>query len=440
MEPRTKIQREVVSLSDKLPAVPQSKIRYGYAQLSKRYAKRRNTLICLECGHKWKDQNPPMAHRILKYDNCPCCKTKIQFSDFKGKRTHEWSLMTVFDTFKGFQVIRSVYIRKNYTVGEECTYFASEVAQIWVSLKGQIVALEKNKSGSYYASCYSFGSDLTVKSIPRDIDYGIVYPKKKLLPEIVRNGFKGKNYKIPVHKLFAGLLADHRVETLFKAEYPDVAEYFIDRRNDPKKKKFLNILWQAWKIADRYEYGSMDFSIWADHIETLHFLGKDTRNPKYICPDDLHKEHSRYTKKKRAVLGRLLYERHETEYAAEKAKFFGLEFTDGVVTVKVFDSVVQIDKESTWLNHCAFTNMYHLKKHSLLLSARLADTGKVVETVEVSLRTFSVEQSRGQQNKPSQYNDRIIDLVNANMHLIRKAHQKSQRKTTNPKTTQYAQA
>lgn len=44
-----------------------------------------------------------------------------------------------------------------------------------------------------------------------------------------------------------------------------------------------------------------------------------------------------------------------------------------------------------------------------------------METIEVSLRTFQVVQSRAACNQTSPYHNRIIELVNRNMGLIRRA-------------------
>ena len=44
---------------------------------------------------------------------------------------------------------------------------------------------------------------------------------------------------------------------------------------------------------------------------------------------------------------------------------------------------------------------------------------KRIETVEVDLKKLCVVQSRGVCNQNTEYHDRIIDLVNSNMNLIR---------------------
>ena len=54
---------------------------------------------------------------------------------------------------------------------------------------------------------------------------------------------------------------------------------------------------------------------------------------------------------------------------------------------------------------------------ALILSATI--DGKRIETVEVSLKTLEVVQSRGLHNSNTEYHDRIVNLVNSNVNLIR---------------------
>ena len=46
-------------------------------------------------------------------------------------------------------------------------------------------------------------------------------------------------------------------------------------------------------------------------------------------------------------------------------------------------------EEGQALHHCIFTNEYHLKEKTLILSASIDD--KPIETIELSLETFSAE-------------------------------------------------
>ena len=54
----------------------------------------------------------------------------------------------------------------------------------------------------------------------------------------------------------------------------------------------------------------------------------------------------------------------------------------------------------------------------MILSATIE--GKRIETIEVSLKTLKVVQSRGVYNKNTEYHEQIINLVNQNMGMIQK--------------------
>ena len=69
------------------------------------------------------------------------------------------------------------------------------------------------------------------------------------------------------------------------------------------------------------------------------------------------------------------------------------------------------------MHHCVFSNEYYLKADSLILSATI--DGKRIETIEISLKTMKVVQSRGVCNKNTEHHDQIVNLVNKNMKLIR---------------------
>ena len=69
------------------------------------------------------------------------------------------------------------------------------------------------------------------------------------------------------------------------------------------------------------------------------------------------------------------------------------------------------------MHHCVYTNGYYKKPDSLILSARDRITDHRIETIEVNLKTLSVEQSRGVCNENTIHHGRIIELVNNNIHL-----------------------
>ena len=97
--------------------------------------------------------------------------------------------------------------------------------------------------------------------------------------------------------------------------------------------------------------------IWVDYLRMLDRCGKDLHNAHYICPADLQpnttsnkvrilqEQEKRMDQMKRA-------RKNEIRFREMKGKFFGLEFTDGTIVVRVLDSVEAYYDECNALHHC----------------------------------------------------------------------------------------
>jgi hypothetical protein len=177
--------------------------------------------------------------------------------------------------------------------------------------------------------------------------------------------------------------------------------------------------WASVRICIRNNYTVKDATLWCDYIDFLRFFGKDLHNAKYVCPADLKAEHDRYMRKKAKAEARQELEKQlekEAEYRKAKERFFGLVFSDGLISVRVLESVADIVLEGKAMHHCV--GSYYSKEDSLILSACI--DGQRIETIEISLSQLRVIQSRGVCNKNTKYHERIIKLVNSNIPLIEK--------------------
>ncbi len=245
-----------------------------------------------------------------------------------------------------------------------------------------------------------------------------LYPKVKSLDILKRNGFAGDCHDIAPTKLIPALLTDSRAETLFKGGRTADLRYFLINPHG------IDQYWATYKITLRNHYDIIDIALWCDYVDMLKRLGKDIHSPKYVCPENLQEAHDMAQRKlqtqrdKEAEAQRRQKAiENEERFQALTAPFFGITFTDGVIQVKVLESVQEYLEKGKALHHCVFTNEYYLKKQSLILSARI--DGKRIETIEMLLQTLEVVQSRGICNKNTECHDRIINLVNANSNLIR---------------------
>lgn len=433
MKPKNKFQQQIVEASKTLPAITQQQVQWGYDNAIEHVGRRteKGVITCTKCGHSW--QGAGYLVSVLTDCNCPNCKTKLAVETTKKRVFDGKFYMTVITAHKGFQVVRSVMISCTAKIGEQTKYSHCEVMQRWIAPNGKhaTFAMLRQTMGMCYYDSWIFGTSLELRNENSNNQYcvnvydkiytGVVYPRQKLIPKLKRTGYKTALYGQKPLDLFRILLTDSKAETLLKAGQPNLLKRLLDmgwQRN-------IDNYWASVRICIRNNYTIEDATLWCDYIDFLRFFGKDLHNAKYVCPADLKAEHDRYMKKKREWQERISKEEakrkameNEAKYQELKSRFFGIEFSDGLIQVRVLESVEEIMQEGDALHHCVFTNSYHLKVDSIILSACI--NGQRVETIEVSISQLQVLQSRGLCNGNTKYHERIIKLVNNNIPLIQK--------------------
>lgn len=424
MKPKNKFQQHILELSKRLPKITDPQKRWAYKHCFDHIGKRnaKGIITCLECGHSWQDNNSPLADAILGC-KCPHCNTQLDIKTTRQRVFKEIEYFGIITTCGGFQVIRYFHISVYRKAGEQARYSCSEVVQRWLSPHGKEATIARLRGMSImYYDLWNFGSALEIRPYHRvhDIDPIRFYPRQRVISEISRNGFKGNCHGMHPLELFRSILTDCKAETLLKAGQHELLKHFLRRSS-----RNIDTYWNSIRICMRNGYTIEDGSIWCDYIDQLNFFGKDTNSSKYVCPDNLHKQHDLYMKKKEAYVERQQLEEkrqkareNEAKFKELKAKFFGISFTDGTIQVRVLESVNEFMEEGRAMHHCVFNGEYYLKENSLILSATI--DGKRIETIEISLKTLKVVQSRGVCNKNTEYHDQIINLVNKNKRLIRK--------------------
>lgn len=98
-------------------------------------------------------------------------------------------------------------------------------------------------------------------------------------------------------------------------------------------------------------------------------------------------------------------------------RFFGMEIKGDGIVIRPLESVTQFYKEGKAMHHCVYANRYYRRSECLIMTAIVGE--KHVETIEVNLKSFQIVQSRAVCNGTSEYHDRIIQLVEKNMNLIK---------------------
>lgn len=424
MKPRNKFERHVMEIQDKLPKISVYE-KYAQSNGFKSYAMiSRNRIYCMECNHKWGDGLKTWQHKMLKSTDCPSCKRKLKVLTQNETTSIDESYTMVLDRVNEFQVIRYIHTERFSSKKNKPTYYSREVVQRWINPKGKSTIIART-----YGGLHGYGwlknSEFSIKADHHK--YTIypqnVYPKRKIIPQLKRNGFKTSFYNISADELFTAILKEPKGETLLKAKQYKMLKGGIHGLNVDK-------YWSSIKIAIRNKYIIQDPTTWRDYIDLLSYFNKDVHSHKYVCPEDLDKEHNRLSKKKSIILKaeRLAKKKAdakklEATYKKSKKKFFNLVFEKKELRIEVMTNIQQFIEESELLKHCLFNNSYYQKNNSLILSARYK--GKIVESIEVNLERMEVEQARGYNNEPSIHNKKIVKLVQENLKAIQKIHNKN---------------
>jgi hypothetical protein len=422
MKPKNKFQKQVFELSQKLPRITHAQKKWAFLNCIEHYGKRtaKGVITCLDCGNSWKG-NSELGDTLLGAE-CPQCFVKLEIMNTRKRVFKQSEYFCIVTTKENFQVLRFFLIQYDVKAGQKAHYFISEVVQRWIARNGKYETIARTRPLSYYADTWNFGSKLEIR--PERDHHNInpkgVYPHQRLIPELKRSGYKGDCCIVNPFSLFCTLLTDSRAETLLKAGQTSVLKFFTGRNFQA-----IDRYWASIKICIRNGYTVKDASIWRDYLDLLRFFGKDLHNAKYVCPADLTVEHDKDVRKKRECQEkeRKSKERqkaleNEIKFKELKSRFFGIQFTDGLIQVRMLDSVEEVMREGDIMHHCVFTNDYHLRLDSLILSACIGD--KRIETIEFSLSKMQVVQCRGIRNTNTEYHDRIVNLVNNNKKLIRK--------------------
>ncbi len=417
MKPKTRFQHKVAAANGRLQPIKDKAAAWAFRHTLKHFAFRvpSGLTTCLDCGCQWRESGESVCR-------CPHCAAELEIQDTLCRKAVARAYFSVLEQQDGFQVQRVFLLTVEYRKRREAVTDTHEILRYWLDENGRSAVTARRRTLGFYQDSFLLWSDIELRNdnnVYRHIACCDVYPNYTAMPKLRRNGLKGDFCGIAPQKLMQALLTDSRAETMMKAGRKQHLKYFIA---NPQR---LDECWAAYRIVLRNDYHIDDIGIWADYIHMLVVCGKDIRNAHYVCPSDLQAAHDCYQEKIRIVRERERLEENrrralanERKFKEMKGRFFGLQFTDGTIVVSVLDSVLAHYQEGDAMHHCVGNENYFLNPKSLILSARI--NGKRIETIELSLTSFKILQSRGLQNRPTEYHDRIIALVNRNVKQVRK--------------------
>lgn len=422
MKARTKIDKKVAASNEKLTGISPKVLTWAMRKVAGHVCFRTSAhkCTCGDCGRHFDYEGKG------KSVCCPYCGTRLQIKDTLKRTIKEAYYFSSLEVIDHLQVQRVFRLETTFRKGMPMEVDCWEACRLWLNAEGKLAVTARTRTLGYYVDCFDWASEITLKR-PTEVHWLIadtyVYPHYRLLPELKRNGMKGKLPDCHPMKLMKAVLTDSRMETILKSKDLHAVSYFVHRPLE------LDRCWQSYKVATRHHYRPSDMGLWADTIRLLEQCGKDICNPKYICPQNLRAEHGYWMnrhnqmgQKRRSQEQMQRAKRKEAEFYKEKSRYFGITITDKDLVISVLDSLEAFQAEGNALHHCVFQCEYYAKADSLILSAHDKE-GNPIETIEFSLTEGKVIQSRGLCNTNTPHHDRIVRLVNAHAPQILAAKQ-----------------
>lgn len=442
---RKKTYNEITALQKRLRPLTPAQTRFAHSHYSKvAYCNSRNKeMWCQCCGHL-EEKSPETLRIDLELSGrCPNCNAILNVEKKCGRHHHEAYYCTYGTHISGWQVFRTFLASRSNAKGYATLYTLNEVYQLWINENGEEHILSRRYTRSPLSGVkWDYSSPLSTPRQHNAICTGLyvmsdvfvlsgnyLYPRSTVTPVLRRNGFNTRflldSWLNPA-EVCKALLTSSQLECVAKTQ-PKLFTWII-------KNQVTTFNFHAVKICNRNGYTIDDPDIWLDYINNLEQFNCDTHNAHYVCPDDLVAAHERMMKRIMVLREKQNRERLkekirelESAYAKHIQPYIDIALHDGDLSITPLRTVAEIYEEGKHMHHCVFTNEYFRKKSSLLLTAK--KDGERLETVELSLRSFDVLESRAKNNGVSPYHNRIISLINSNKQLFQ---QYERNQTTRP--------
>ena len=396
---------------------------------------------CSHCGKAFSVQS------IHDEETCPFCGQKAKTRKSRANSFYDFRYTAILATRGDWQVFRYFIIeanvqREGYNGGKwgltyAPTYEITEVMRKWYNPTEKVSATESVQLRAFpnwrkipyatwtelkYCTANQERSEWREEWFLKN-----AYPYGRILPYYTKRGMTLKNAgELDIDAYARQVEKRPYAETLLKYGYVDLANSCL----------YNNYKWteyeQQIRIAIRHgvNFAKVKLSDYWDYLNLLEYYKMDIHNPQYIAPANFQAEHDRLVAMREAERQaqererRRLAEIREKEREAEKQKLCEKRKAMwGSFIIKAYGmvfipliSATDYENEGEAMHHCVAG--YVNKKDSLILSARM--NGERVETIEVSLTSFKVVQSRAVCNGTSKHHDEILEAMHKNMSRIRK--------------------
>ena len=354
--------------------------------------------------------------------------------DKETKRCNSKVYYAVLEQKKEFSVVRYFSFVKHKMKDNVC----EEFMQVWVSAHGNVVRAKQRFSMGHYFDTFIKDSSMEIRTNKKnygynrltDISFTKLFIRSRKAQLTICN--YAENQYMMIGKHYVWLTDDMEVdkfpflETIIKQK-PRIAELLLLNRMQNEQE----VIKLAWKHG--YLTEDLDYNLWRDTVSMARQLHYDLHNPLYVCPRNLETAHNLYAQRlnrqalldqrRREAMRAMSDKQAKERFGKFIKKFLDFCITDGRVTIQPLKSIEEFKEEGEMMHHCVFACGYYKKPDTLILSAQV--NGEHTETIEIDLKSFSIVQSRGVCNQPSEYHEQIKSLLLNNMYKLKSLTKKA---------------
>jgi hypothetical protein len=452
MKPQNNHQRYIEKIDSGRPKFTKAIINWALKKhfMHRAIQLKSGSITCLDCAHQWKATYDISSVKnntrldILRcepiyHTRCPNCKEKVGVVYSLQKIGTHYQYISKFAIFKGFQLYQEICITVCYHKGKKRSVYKREMGTLYMKPGERTQYMGPVCRETYWGLNVHSGREIrNQRNVFKNLlGYHHLWPKSEYHPIINKIGYYETG--LGEIKYMSGIM-NPKGETLLKAGYVSLFKHLTKMED---KYYLIERYWTVFRhlMKKGIVIKNRDISSYFDYLEMLRYIGKNPNSPELAAVENWHEKHQQILpfvirKQKREAVIRFRKKRIDEILRLGKEKLLLEEHTKLYTDLKIISgslcivpilSEEQMEQESIWLEHCAYSSNYHKNYKFLMLSARVK--GIVVETIQFNLSTFKPNQIRGWDNKPSKYNKRVLKIMETKgAQLIRKAQEKHRSK------------
>jgi len=444
MRPRNAREREVIALYGQMIDLSKAQKQWMAKEVvEKRIYTNGKKCWCTDCGGEWNEKIEG------EWAVCPHCGVKAKVHQGRHTVYRDYHYAQFFHIYKGWQVIRYIIVKWECKKGGKPKIEWNNIFQKWCQPGKPMITIGCGLGVLYGWRAIPYSLPATPLTVKPNHSYYYsewmkhhTYPRMSLLPVYVKSIGKHPDFAeldVSAPTLLGDIFGCPYLERLWKEKrWEELMEmhHYTDE---------LNRYWPSVKVALRHGYKPEHWGSYFEHLKALRYLHYDMRSPRYVAPPDFGELHDLVMRQYRNKVDALQKRRDDARalrlaLAAEEdarqreedakkavksfakwiAKFEGLEIADDDIIITPLMTIQAFKDEGNAMHHCVFSNAYYKKADCLILSARNRVGDERVETIEVNTNTFTITQSMGAYNRPTEKHNEICNLVKKAMPKIQR--------------------